>query len=145
MGGQAVGSRNEAKYRPARPDAAPHHEVDLEFADVAAVPRIVQSKLANDTSTANIETTAPYTATRRLPHHRRRPSLHPRRIHFGDTLGHRARRGRLRDDRRRAKCVIYLMPGGRLELPRPCGQRLLRPREYCSAWSGAALKVKQPG
>jgi hypothetical protein len=44
----------------------------------------------------------------------------------GTLWGHRARRGRLRDDQRRAKCAIYFMPGGRLELPRPCGQRILR-------------------
>jgi hypothetical protein len=43
----------------------------------------------------------------------------------GTFWGHRARRGRLRSDHRRAKCAIYFMPGGRLELPRPCGQRIL--------------------
>src|SRR5262249_62225053 len=42
------------------------------------------------------------------------------------TLWHTcARRGGFRGDHRRAKRTICLMPGGRLELPRPCGQRIL--------------------
>src|SRR5262245_30278469 len=49
----------------------------------------------------------------------------PLQISSGTLWGHRARRGLVRDDHRRAKCAIYFMPGGRLELPRPCGQRIL--------------------
>jgi hypothetical protein len=65
------------------------------------------------------------------------PSVESLRGHLGDTAPAEA----VSVDQRRAKCAIYFMPGGRIELPRVLPQRILRrcarrSRRHNSAASG---------